>query len=319
MPQFALPARAVRRAAAMAALAPCLLTAAPAAAATPPFAPGSVWNAPLASSAPLALSSAALVGELGRQVTQYGPWINTTAYSVPVYTVPAGQPTVPVKLDVPNYLTLQQDFSAVPLPANAVPAKGTDAHLTVYQPSTNTLWDMWKASKQADGWHFRWGGKLTGVSTSPGYWPNAMGATATSLPLLGGLIRISELQAGVIPHALALAIPQMKAKSFVWPAQRTDGTSTLANAIPAGTRFRLDPALDVEALPLKPAAKVIARAAQRYGIVVRDTAGAVTFFAEDPTRTGTNPYPALFGVQYASQLLANFPWSRLQVVAPPAG
>jgi hypothetical protein len=313
MPVLAVPARALRRAALLALPILSLVPTAPAAAT--PFDPSSVWNAPLSATAPLSPDSSALVAELGRQVAQYGPWINTTSYSVPVYTVPAGQPTVPVKLDVPNYLTLQQDFSAVPVPADAVPAKGSDAHLTVYQPSTDTLWDMWKASKQADGWHFRWGGELTHVSTSPGYWPNAMGATATSLPLLGGLIRISETQAGVIPHALALAIPEAMAKTFVWPAQRTDGASTLANAIPEGTRFRLDPTVDVSTLPLKPAAKAIALAAQRYGIVVRDTAGAVTFYAEDPTPTGTNPYPTLWGVKYANQLLAGFPWSRLQVIA----
>lgn len=307
-----MPLAVLRRAAALSVGA--LLFAAPAGAA--PFASNSVWNAPVASTAPLSADSSALVSDLTRQVAAYGPWINTTSYSVPVYTVPAGQPTVRVKLDVPNYLTLQQDFGAVPVPANALPAKGTDAHLEIYQPTSDSLWDMWKASRQADGWHFRWGGKLAHVSASPGYWPNAMGATATSLPLLGGLIRIAELRAGVIPHALALAIPQPKANAFVWPAQRGDGTSTLASAIPEGTRFRLDPAVDVDALPLRPAAKAIARAAQRYGIVVRDKAGAVTFYAEDPAQYGTNPYPSLFGVRYADQLLAGFPWSRLQVIAP---
>ena len=51
---------------------------------------------------------------------------------------------------------------------------------------------------------------------------------------------------------------------------------------------------------------------------VRDTSSAVTFYAEDPTPTGANPYPALFGTGWMDQALAGFPWGRLQVVAPPA-
>ncbi len=35
---------------------------------------------------------------------------------------------------------------------------------------------------------------------------------------------------------------------------------------------------------------MIAEAAQRYGIVVRDTAAHVTLYAQDPTPIGTNPY-----------------------------
>jgi hypothetical protein len=74
----------------------------------------------------------------------------------------------------------------------------------------------------------------------------------------------------------------------------------------------------VSALGLSPAVKAMAVAAQRHGIVVRDTSGAVTFYAEDPTPTGSNPYPGLFGTGWMDQALADFPWGRLHVVAPPA-
>lgn len=291
-----------------------LVAAVPAAAL--PFAPSSVWNAPLSASAALSASSAPLVSELQRQVTTYGAWINTWQYSTPVYTVAATQPAVRVQLDT-SYAALQNDFAAVPLPPDARPALGTDAHLTVYQPSSDTLWEFWKLAKLTDGWHARWGGKMTGVSANPGYFNAPLGATATSLPLLGGLMRISELQSGHIDHALSLAIPVVKAKEFVWPAQRTDGSSTLADAIPAGTRFRLDPNLDVATLGLPPVAYQMALAAQRYGIIVRDGAGAVTFYGEDAYPTATNPYPTLFQGKYPNQVLAKFPWSRLQVVATP--
>jgi hypothetical protein len=62
---------------------------------------------------------------------------------------------------------------------------------------------------------------------------------------------------------------------------------------------------------------MMAEAAQRYGIVVRDTAGNVTFYAQDPTPTGTNPYlgpKGYFEGTYPFKLLASFPWSHLQLL-----
>ncbi len=77
-----------------------------------------------------------------------GPWINTTQYSTPVYTVAANQPTVPVIMDYNN--PLAPAMGAVPIPANALPAAGTDEEMTVYQPSSDTLWEMWKMRQRLD-------------------------------------------------------------------------------------------------------------------------------------------------------------------------
>jgi hypothetical protein len=141
------------------------------------------------------------------------------------------------------------------------------------------------------------------------------GATATSLPLLGGLITPRELQLGKIRHALAIAIPAPRAGVAVLPAQRTDGTDPSPNAIPEGARLRLDPALDIAALHLPRATRTIARAAQRYGMLVRDrTAHAVGFYAQDPTAADRDPYPALFSELSPTDLLRDFPWDRLEVI-----
>jgi hypothetical protein len=157
---------------------------------------------------------------------------------------------------------------------------------------------------------------MTGVSRNPGYYsdPNTWGATATSLPMLGGLIRLDELRAGRIDHALALALPEIRAGQFTAPARRTDGDAARQTAIPMGARFRLDPALDLDALDLPPVTRAIARAAQRYGMIVRDRAGAVVLYGQDPTPTGSDPYPELYGERSPSELLAAFPWDRLELV-----
>lgn len=284
-----------------------------------PFSPTSFWNAPLAAAAPLDPNSGGLVQELVRQVNTYGTWIDTYSYSVPVYVVGAGQSTQHVTLNVwaPD---LQAEFDAVPIPSTAVAAAGTDAHMTVWQPSTDKLWEFWKMQKESDGWHAQWGGEIDNVSTSPGYFTHSgqtsnWGATATGLPLLGGLVTQADLQRGYINHALAMAIVQTTAKCWVWPAQRTDGAgSTGTTSIPEGTRFRLNPAVNIASLNLPPITRMLAQAAQTYGIVVRDKGGDVALFGQDPASMATNPWPQEFENTYASVMLAHFPWADLEAV-----
>lgn len=278
------------------------------------FAPTSIWNAALPADAKVDPASRALVAELERQVEEFGPFINSVRFSTPVYTVPAGQPKVRVDLnqDVPD---LQRAIEAVPIPQGARPAEGTQRHMVVWQPSKDTMWEFWKAERRQDGWHAEYGGRMSPVSSNPGHFtdPPIWGATATSLPLLGGLIRTDELRRGRIDHALALALPEVRAGVFSLPAQRTDGQVDSPKAIPHGARFRLDPDLDLAELGLPPVTRMIAEAAQRHGIVVRDKSGSVSFYAEQP-QAGGDPYPELFGGMSASQLLRRFPWERLEAL-----
>jgi len=143
-------------------------------------------------------------------------------------------------------------------------------------------------------------------------------ATATGVPLLGGLITLDDLRRGEIDHALAIGVTRARSYVWSWPAQRTDGATDNPTAIPEGARFRLDPELDIDSLDLPPLTRMIAEAAQRYGIVVRDKTGSsVTFEAEDATRFPTDPYYGTggwFGGRSPSALLARFPWSRLQAL-----
>lgn len=290
----------------------------------PFFAPDSFWNASLPWNAPLDARSRELVAELRRQVSGYGSTINTTRYSSPIYTVPWNQPKVRVRLDVTNAPLLAGAFAAVPLPAGARPAAGTDGNLVVWQPATDTMWEFWRLRKEADGWHAAYGGRHSHVMQSPGHYRDLWsatgalyerkfwGATATSLPRAGGLMRIAELEAGVIRHGLAVAIPEARKGVWSLPAQRTDGTVDSPRAIPEGARFRLDPRVDLSKLDLPPFTRMMAEAAQRYGIVVQNEAGAVAFYAEDPR--GTDPYPRLFGDRRPYQLMRAFPWQYLQAL-----
>jgi hypothetical protein len=304
---------------------PLTTTAADSSPQATPFAPTSVWNQALPSYEPLDAQSTTYVSNLLSQISSAGLWMNTYQYSSPVFTVPAGQPTVAVKLDTPSSpqaTLLRQSWQQVPIPPNAKAAAGSDEHMVVYQPSTDTMWEFWKMTLQGDGWHAQWGGTMNNVSTNPGYFtspgPSNWGATASSLPLMGGLIRPSELAAGHIDHAIAIAIPNTRAQYFAWPAQRTDGNVYSTTAIPEGQRFRLDPNLDLSTIPMSPLVRMIAVAAQKYGMIVRDKSGSVTLYGEDTTAEGvTNPYfgaTGWFRGQSVGTLLAAFPWVDLQAV-----
>ncbi len=294
------------------------------------FAPDSVWNAPLADNARLDPQSRKLVSWLNQQVTQEyrqgpAPYIQTVTDSTSIYEVPANQRMVRVTLDndQPWAHSLARALRAVPIPGDAVPAAGSDAHMTVWQPSTDRLWEFWKARRAADGWHAAWGGAMQHVSSSPGYfstdsWPGAepyWGATATSLPMVAGTMLISELKASRVDHALAIALPAAHAGEYAWPAQRTDGTDTDPDSIPEGARLRINPDVNIPGLHLPPVIETMALAAQRYGMIVRDKTGqSVAFFAQAPTQTGTDPYEAIFGGVPPYDLLKVFPWNDLQVL-----
>jgi hypothetical protein len=296
------------------------------------FSADSVWNRPDIASQPL--GDQQLAQELTQEAESEmkagtGPWIQTDTDSTPVYVVGSHQRCVPVHLlDVaqPNGQTLSKAFARVPLPDNARPAAGSDGHLTVIQPSTDSMWEFWRLRRAGAGWQAAWGGAMHDISSNPGYytansWPGAgsdWGSTATSLPVVAGTMTPGELERGDINHALAIALPNTRKGVFAFPAQRTDGTLTTPTAIPEGATFRLDPKLDVRSLHLPRVVEVMARAAQRYGIIVRDkTMHAIGFYAEDPTPLGTNPYTRLFDGKSPSELLASFPWKYLQAVKQP--
>jgi hypothetical protein len=284
-----------------------------------PFAKSSFWNAPIPDDAEASPESAALVRGLESQIRDKGTWFNTTQFSSPVYEVKKNQKRVRVRLDRYNP-DLQAAFDSVPIPPNARPAKGSDGQMVIWQPSTDTLWEFWKMRREGNGWVARWGGRMTGVSKNPGYFGRPhpdWGAAGTSLPLLGGLVRLDELKAGRINHALALAVPRVRKGGPVFPAQRSDGDFTTPDAIPEGTRFQLDPSVDIDRLDLPPLMKMVARAAQTHGIVVRDQSGAVVFEGEDPTPTGANPYEPLLDGYSPGQAVDQFPWEKLRVVPVP--
>ncbi|WP_432511344.1 DUF4124 domain-containing protein [Kineococcus sp. SYSU DK001] len=297
-----------------------------------PFSTASEWRRDIRT-APLHPNSAAMVKNVATQTANlYGGTaaFNVTKYNTSFYTVPAGQKRVDVKWTdcqgkgwtPAGLLGPGGQFVQVPIPADAVPATGTDGQLTIFSPSTDQLWEFWKAKKVGSTWSACWGGRIDGVSTSRGGFSGTFGASASGLALSGGTIGIKDVQSGSIQHAVALHLPK-PGKGYTYPATRGDGWDTSSAAVPEGTRLRLNPSVDVDALNLHPIAKMVAKAAQKYGFIVTDTSGCTSVVAESPAasiaRTGTNPWTSMMAGTPQFSIMANFPWGKLQALPKDYG
>ena len=294
------------------------------------FTSASFWEQSIRS-APLASNSSVLVADLAQQVAvRYNgnAAFNDWDYGVGFRTVGPDVPRIDIEwYDCQNkgYIPTgvfdgAAHWRGVPIPKDAVVAPGTDKNLTIWSPSSDQLWEFWVTEKTATGWRACWGGRMDNVSKNPGYFADGFGTTATGLSHAGGMVSIEEVRAGRIDHAISLNVVEAAAwHVFSWPAQRSDGYDPNGtNTIPEGTRFRLDPSINVDALALHPIAKMIAKAAQEYGFIIQDKGGAVAVVAETgysaQVATGSNPWETLRAGAPAHEVLAGFPWDRLQAL-----
>lgn len=293
------------------------------------FSANSFWYKPIPTNASLHPESAKYVSDFLRQKSAYynNVTLNTESYASPVYVADASTPTTKVGFyDCQNkgYADsgLMSQWAAVPIPSYAQPSDGTDGEMTIYQPSTNTLWEFWVTRKSSGQWQACWGGRMQNVNTDDGIWTHPYGTTATGLPFIGGQITADELKRGEIRHVMGISLVDMAAWNVVsWPANRSDGNGN--GPIPEGTRFRLDPTINVDALNLHPVAKTIAKAAQKYGFVVWDHAGAISLRVQNPksyTALGQpDPYVALYNGTPPYAILNGFPWDKLQFMPKDYG
>lgn len=232
--------------------------------------------------------------------------------------------------------------------------------MLVHNTDTDELWEfyqMWKDTTPGaivstggpydpppgtggpyDVWTPRWGGYIPNVNTHPGQYNDhsgvdyrdvesyQWGVTATSLSAAAGLVLEEELIAGTIEHALQMQIGN--GDGYVWPAYRGD---LFSGVIPEGTRFRLKPTFDVDSITHATAqgtrtAKILAHAAQTYGIIVNDKTAGVGMRFEWPQSEidyySIADQPAELNEGAPGVLAAAFPTSELEVIDPswrPAG
>jgi hypothetical protein len=276
------------------------------------FAASSVWNQPVGST-PLHPNSGGHSAYL--LANAKNPNLALNNYAVSVAEAHPEDATYSVPCTRYSSCTINA-FGAFAIPRTAQPDPSGDGHLAVYDPRTQREWDFWRGTFSGSAWSTGAGAAVStlGDGTAPG---GTVGANAANFPLLGGLIRPEELLQGRIDHALVFMMPGVSTLGHVCPATRHAGTVADPNALQEGMRIQLDPAVDVDALPLNAWQKTIARALQRYGAYLRDGSGSLAILAENPRSRGYDAW-AKVGLSGSSVSLAALPWSRMRVLQPPA-
>ena len=191
------------------------------------------------------------------------------------------------------------DQVAVPVPAGgalegesgyACESDG-DCHLIVRDRSTDRLFEMWRANIEGDD--FR-GGCLVVWDLAATYPPNLRGegctsADAAGLPIAPLLFTADEVAAGEIEHAIRFILPNSRIahRQYVRPATHATGAaSAVENGMPYGVRLRLRADFPVDDLP-SAGARVVARALQRYGMILADGGQIALTAMSDADSTAT--------------------------------
>lgn len=210
----------------------------------------------------------------------------------------------------------------VPIPSNAKPSTGKDGEMVIYDPESDTVWNTWVTKNPSPGvWNACWGGRITNASTSNAIFDYPSGTTAAGLEFTAGTIYPHELLAATnekydtIQHALHIAMPQSASwGSWSWPANRTDGNGgSYAPHLQQGQRMRLDPNFQIPN-NWHPGNKAIAKAMQDYGVVLRDTSGAVNLYGINQSSFPGHANPWSGGAAFDWQQLAQMPLDKLQVL-----
>jgi hypothetical protein len=159
------------------------------------------------------------------------------------------------------------------IPEDAVPAPDGDGLTVVIQPDGQAL-QMYSPIKLSDG---TWVSQMFTVSDSV----NGMGdgrengQRASMFPLHAGVVTDEDVASGAIDHALVVSLPaSMLRAAFTYPALAIDSNPNYTGTVPMGSRLAIPPSVDIDGLELRTdLGRMVARAAQDYGLYVGDRGG----------------------------------------------
>lgn len=274
-----------------------------------PFAPDSTWRTTIPDKPPIDPNSVAMIGHV--QSTR-GLFANLVEFGIPIFTVDSNTPVRAVNCTGQEWGVCPFAGWPVPIPADAAPNSGSDGAMVTVDGAAGTVFEFWRANKAGDNWSAQWG--AVNSLHGSGWGGSATGSGASRL---AGVIRVAEIAAGTIPHALALQTNNA-CSTFRSPALKSDGTSMRSDCIPEGAHLQLDPSLDVSRLGLTKAELAVATAMQRYGGYVVDVGGAPLSVSFELDTTA--PPPGLGSVYGAAGFrwdydpMDHVPWEKLRVL-----
>ncbi len=205
-------------------------------------------------------------------------------YGHPVYYSGSLDPVYTIRC-VRWVATCEVHGRQVRIPAEALPASGSDAHMAVIDPRSRWEYDLWEVRTVplppfggritiGHGGRTRWG-----TANSTGLGSNA---TAAHFALDAGVIRAEEWAhatavSGAIEHALFMSVRCTAGRSVYPAAPEATGTvcDRKRNRAPAlGARYYLKMKDgQIDALPVPAWKRPILKAMAHYGMIVGDTFG----------------------------------------------
>lgn len=200
-------------------------------------------------------------------------------FSITVLTADASTP-FQTFLPTGDFYDPDCDMAPVPVPAGgAIEGEAGysctgdgDCHLLVLHEPTNRLYEMWRADITngvfGGGCLAIW--ELDRIYSSSGRGEQCTSADAGGFPITRLLFTADELAAGSIDHAIRFILPnsRIQAGVYVHPATHAGGP-TGQGMPPYGARFRLRADYPLSSLPDE-GTRIIARAMQRYGMILSD-------------------------------------------------
>jgi hypothetical protein len=230
------------------------------------FPSSNVWNKRVDSLA-VRGDSATMISSIGLNSALHPDfsstaWNNGLGYGIPINKVTGSTPTYSVDFYYPD----ESDAGPYPIPASPKIEGGSDAHLLSWDTESCRLYEIFDASKSGGQW---FGGSgavwdLRSNALRPDGWTSA---DAAGLPILPGLVRWEEVQAGAILHALRFTAPK-SCPNHIYPARHDAGNYSCSTSPPMGLRVRLKASVDISGFG--PQARVILTALKRYGMLLAD-------------------------------------------------
>ena len=252
------------------------------------FPADNVWNTDI-STLPVNSHSAAWLASTGATGgTLLHPDFGGPPYGMPFNVVDSTHPTASV-----NFLYWQESDPTVPTqqPQGPYPygsdlaVEGpTDSHLLTINKDTCALYEV--AGTDYNGARTGWSGAIFNLGSNalrPDTWTSA---DAAGLPIFPGLVRLDEVQAGSINHAIRFTVQQSD-RSHLWPARHDAGAANNPNLPPMGARFRLRSSFDISSFNAQ--TQVVLTAMKHYGLIAADNGS--NWFFQGTMDSGWNSEP----------------------------
>jgi hypothetical protein len=207
-----------------------------------------------------------LITSIGNDIhlhPDFGTVWDNAPIGIPFNVVGSNQPLVTVTFQYNS----ESDAGPYPVPSGALIESGSDRHMLVIDTISHTLYELYNAVHNKNGWTAGSGAifDLTSNELRPDYWTSA---DAAGLPIFPGLVRYEEVvEKGEINHALRFTVSNSR-NAFVHPATHAASNSNDAGYPPMGMRVRLKAGFDITVF--SPHVQVILRALQKYGMFVAD-------------------------------------------------